>query len=505
MRNLSKSKIIAWRQCPKRLWLELHQPDFKDDSGSQAAFAIGHQVGDIARQIYDPDGCGETIDIEALGHGKALARSAELLAARAGPVFEAGISIDGALAYADVMLPDQSDGSPRWKMIEVKSSTGVRDYQRDDIAVQAYIAKSAGVELSSVSLAHIDNGFVYQGDGNYQGLLREVDITADAQSRSDEVKDWIAGAQAVAVLEEAPEVAMGSHCSAPFDCCFRAYCNLGEVVLEYPLSSLPRLHPAKRAKIESAGYDDIRDVPDDLLNDQQCRVKHSSVTGQTYFDAEAAAATMAAHGNNVYFLDFETIMFAVPIWTGTRPYQQIPFQFSLHHRHEDGQVEHHAHLDLTGADPSRAIAGALVAHCGSTGTIYAYNSGFEQRCIHGLAESCPDLADALLAINDRIIDLLPVAREHYYHPSMHGSWSLKCVLPALLPDLSYEDLDGVQDGNAAGAAYHEATTPATTPVRRAEIEQQLLAYCHLDTFALVRMWDVFSGVTTPQQCRLSKT
>jgi len=181
MRNLSKSKIIAFRQCPKRLWLELHKPELRDDSASEVVFKIGYQVGDIARTIYEPDGTGVTIDLETLGHGEAHARSAALLAQGRSPVFEAGMRIEGTLAYADVMLPDLADGTLRWRMIEVKSSTGVATYHRDDIAVQSHIAVSSGVRLSSVALAHIDNSFVYQGDGDYRGLLHEVDLTDEIE------------------------------------------------------------------------------------------------------------------------------------------------------------------------------------------------------------------------------------------------------------------------------------------------------------------------------------
>ena len=155
MRNLSKSKIIAYRQCPKRLWLEIHKSELRDDSASAMVFQIGNQVGDMARSIYDLDGNGEFIDVSGLGHEQALARSAVLLESGAVPVFEAGMAAGGALAYADVMLPDLLDGAVAWKMIEVKSSTSVKNYQRDDIAVQAHIAATAGVRLSSISLAQI--------------------------------------------------------------------------------------------------------------------------------------------------------------------------------------------------------------------------------------------------------------------------------------------------------------------------------------------------------------
>jgi hypothetical protein len=493
MRNLSKSKIIAYRQCPKRLWLELHKAELRDDSGSEMVFQIGNQVGDVARSIYDLEGNGEFIDINGLGHEQALARSSVLLESGEVPVFEAGMAAGGALAYADVMLPDPQEGELAWKMIEVKSSTSVKDYHRDDIAVQAHIAATAGVRLSSISLAHIDNSFVYPGDGNYQGLLKENNLTEEAISRSGEVKEWIDGAQSVAALADEPEMATGPQCNSPFPCGFSDYCNRDKVSPAYPLSSLPRLHASRRERIEAAGHEDLRDVPDDLLGAIQNRVKQCSITGETYFDAAGAAADLAPYGFPAYFLDFETAMFAVPIWKGTRPYQQLPFQFSLHILAENGDLQHHGFLDLSGDDPSRACAQSLVDLCGEQGPVFAYNAGFECRVMRELAARFPEFATALESIIERVVDLLPIARNRYYHPSQHGSWSIKAVLPAAIPELSYDQLNGVQDGGMAVSAFMEAIDPATSTERKAEIEGQLVSYCQLDTFAMVRLYQFFTG------------
>jgi len=493
MRSFSKSKLLAYRQCPKRLWLEIHKPELRDDTGSAMAFGIGNQVGDVARGIYDRDGTGVLIDIDELGHEAALARSAVLLEAGEFPVFEAGMKAGGAHAYADVMLPDRRDGELAWKMIEVKSSASVKDYQRDDIAVQAHVAASAGFRLSSVSLAHIDSSFVYPGDGDYRGLLKEVDLTEEAISRRGEVEEWIHGAQTVAALAEEPEVATGPHCNSPFACGFAEYCNRDKVSPAYPLSSLPRLHPSRRERIKAAGHEDLRDVPDEFLGAIQNRVKQCSITGETYFDAAGAAADLAPYGFPAYFLDFETAMFAVPIWKGTRPYQQLPFQFSLHILAESGDLQHHGFLDLSGDDPSRTCAQSLVDLSGQHGPVFAYNSGFECRVMRELAARFPEFAPALEAIIERVADLLPIARNRYYHPSQHGSWSIKAVLPAAIPELSYDQLDGVQDGGMAVLAFMEAIASATPPERKTEIEGQLVSYCELDTFAMVRLYQFFRG------------
>ncbi len=494
MRNLSKSKLIAFRQCPKRLWLEIHRPELREDSAAtQASFAVGNTVGNIARQLYDPQGKGVLLDAQRDGFDAVFKRSAELLSSDQ-PIFEAGYAIEGALAFADVMLPVWEKGKKVWRMVEVKSSTGVKDYHRDDTAIQAYIARKAGVPLASIALAHIDSEWVYPGRGDYRGLLKECELTDEAFSRTDEVAEIIASAQKVAAKKAEPKIVTGDQCGTPFACGFFDYCQAQEPQAKYPVHWLPRIQSsALREYIDANPALDLRDTPDDLLNPLQQRVKLHTLSGATFFDEQGAVAELEVHTLPAYFLDFETIQFAVPIWKGTRPYQQIPFQFSLHRLGRTGKLEAQAFLDLSGNDPSRCFAEALVEVCGKSGPVYVYNAGFEGARISELAERFSRLATALRAIKERLVDLHPITKANYYHPSQCGSWSIKAVLPAIAPDLSYEELDGVQNGGMAMEAYLEAIHPDTSDERKAEIERQLLAYCGLDTFAMVRLWQFLSG------------
>ena len=493
MRQLSKSKIIAFRQCPKRLWLELHQPELRDDSASEMVFAIGNQVGDVARQIYDTTGTGRLIDIEEIGWDAAYAETSAWLADTPEPLFEAALRIDGALALADVMLPEQNGNGLQWHMIEVKSSTSVKDYHREDLAVQAYIATSAGIDLVTAAVAHVDNTFVYPGGGDYQGLLKAVDLTDEAMSMAGEVASWIADAQEVAALPAEPDIDTGPHCCDPFGCPFLQHCEQGGPEIEFPLSSLHRLGCRKREELEALGYEDLRDIPDERLSPVNLRIKEQSIAGEAWFDAEGAAADLAPHTGPAYFLDFETIGFGVPIWKGTRPYQQLPFQFSLHVVSPGGEMTHREFLDLSGEDPGEAFARALIDYCGAAGPVFVYNAAFENRIMRELANRFPRLAPDLQAIINRVVDLLPVARNRYYHPDQHGSWSIKAVLPTVCPDLGYDTLDGVQDGQAAQQAFLEAMAPETASDRKIEIKRQLLAYCKLDTLAMVLLWEFFRG------------
>ncbi len=496
-RIFSKSKLLALRQCPKRLWLEIHSPDLREDSdATEASYQVGYEVGDIARRIYDPKALGALIDPQVEGFAQAFARSTDLLKAK-NPIFEAGFSANGAMAFADVLLPS-TVGKDGWRMVEVKSSTSVKDYHRDDIAVQAFVARSAGVDLQSIALAHIDSSWTYPGDSDYRGLLVEEDLTAEAFARGDEVLGWIGQAQAIVANPSEPPVKTGAHCDTPYSCGFHTYCSKDEPKAEYPVEWLPRISSKKLLELADQGIHDLRNVDDNLLNAKQRLVKTHTLANEVFFDATGAAADLAHHGFPSYFLDFETIQFAVPIWKGTRPYQQIPFQFSLHTLTADGKCTPSAFLELYGNDPSEPFAKALLAACGDHGPVYVYNAGFETARIKELADRFPDLSASLLAINLRVVDLLPVARERYYHPSQQGSWSIKKVLPAVVPELRYDALEGVQDGGMAMNAFKEAIHPATTAERKSQIEQQLLAYCQLDTYAMVRLWQVFSGNTNFQ-------
>jgi hypothetical protein len=494
MRTLSKSKLLAYRQCSKRLWLEIHHPERREDSAAtQASFAIGDTVGDIARRIYDVAGNGVLLDAQRDGFNAVFQRSLELLATEQ-PIFEAGYAIEGALAFADVMLPLPQDGQHVWRMVEVKSSTRVKDYHRDDAAIQAYIARQAGVPLVAIAVAHIDNQFVYPGEGNYRGLLKECDLTEEAFARADEVGSWIADAHKVTAMDEEPQVSIAAHCGSPFMCGFFDYCESREARVEYPVHWLPYIRSdALKTHLADNPCVDLRHVPDELLSELQRRVKTHTLSGEPYFNAEGSAAMLKQHELPAYFLDFETIYFAVPIWKGTRPYQQMPFQFSLHTLHESGKLESKAHLDLSGNDPRRAFAEALVAACPEDWPVFVYNAGFEGARIDELAGCFPDLASRLFKIRAHLVDLHPITKANYYHPSQQGSWSIKAVLPAVAPDLSYEDLEGVQNGGMAMDAYLEATHPDTLPERKAEIAKQLLAYCALDTFAMVRLWQFLAG------------
>ncbi len=493
LRNLSKSRLLSFRQCAKRLWLELHRPDLKRDSATtQAAYRTGNAIGAVAQRIYDPAGAGALVDAQAEGYAAALERSRRLLDGRA-TVFEAGAAAEGAIAFADILLPVAGGERPGWRMVEVKSSARVKDYHRDDAAIQAFVFRAAGVALDAIAIARVDTRFVYPGEGRYDGLLVEEDLSAEAFGREAEVRGWLTQAQGIAALAEEPAIRTGGHCRSPFDCGFATYCRGQEPQPRHPLTVLPHVVGKLRSYIDDHAVTELEAVPDALLNPVQRRVKAATLTGQPYFDAEGAAAALADHPLPALFLDFEAIGPAVPLWKGTRPFQQVAFQYSLHRLDGSGRLEHASFLDLGGGDPSEALAESLVAACDGTGPVFVYNATFERGQLLDLARRLPALERALTGIADRLVDLLPIVRRFYYHPAQAGSWSIKAVLPTVAPDLDYGALDGVNEGGLAMDAFAEAIRPETPPERRAQLERELLAYCRLDTLAMVRLWQVLAG------------
>ena len=499
MPTLSKSKIIAFRQCMKRLWLEVHRPDHREDSETtRASFQVGYQVGDVARRIYDPLEAGVYIDVVKDGFPAAFKQSAKLLAEGMRPVFEAGFKSEKTIAFADVMIPLVDGGSRSWKMIEVKSSTGLKDYHRDDVAVQSFLARAMGVNLSSVCVAHIDSSWIYPGDGDYNGLLIESDLTGETIERTEEVSSWIRGAHQIADSSVEPDIATGEQCTTPFECGFCGYCNRNKLPPKFPVDWLPRVTPKQRAAFKQAGAEDLRDVPEHLLSKRQRFVRDHTLRNEVFFDQAMARKTITGSGFPAYFLDFETSNRPVPIWAGNRPYQQIPFQFSLHKLSDSLLLEHRQFLDLSGNDPSRPFAEAVIQECGKTGSIFVYNATFEKRILRELATRFLDLSAALKEIIERIIDLLPVAEKCFYAPSQHGSWSIKCVLPAAVPELSYDGLEGVRDGEMAASAFAEAIDQKTTEARKSELQRQLSDYCKLDTLAMVGLWKHCMGLNKPE-------
>lgn len=485
--RLSKSKIIAGRQCERRIWLEVHRPDLREFSDAQTArLEQGTAFGELARQLLGP---GELVDC-GFDVAAAVDQTNALLGAAKPPrhIFEAALSHENVVVRVDALRRV----GKAFELIEVKSSTRVKDYFLDDCAVQTWVARGAGIAPRRTQLALVDREFVYSNEGDYTGLLTLEDVTATIEDRLAEVPRWVRRFRRVLRNGE-PAIATGAHCSTPYDCPFIDHCQqFAEAGPEFPLTLLPN-GGALVQSLSDAGYSDLRQVPEDEVSrDQHLRMLRATRSGKAITEP-ALPRILAALPYPRCYLDFEAIQFIVPRWLGTRPFDQIPFQWSCHIEKADGVVEARSFLDVSGDDPRRGFAESLLKACGKRGPILVYNRSFESMCLSALAKQFPDLSNALVAIRERLVDLLPLMRQHYYHPDMRGSWSLKAVLPTVAPSLNYGDLGDVADGVAAQSAYLEAIHPGTAPTRRRELKAALTRYCERDTWGLVEIVRVLSG------------
>jgi len=490
--RLSKSRIMSSLQCLRRVHLEVNQPGLaRYSQQTEAAFALGHDVGDVAVQLYGGD-AGVYIEYNGGSLAPALKQTAELMGSLfRGPIFEATLQHDGVLVREDVLLPVDVAGERSWRIVEVKASTRVKPEHVHDCAVQAWVHLESGHPLSAVALAHIDNSFVYPGDGNYQGLLLENDLSEQVFRLLPSVPLWVDKARH-AVSGPLPEVPVGVHCTRPYECPFLHLCwpVRAEGGPQYPVSGLGGGRE-KLGRWVMSGYRDIRDVPpSEISSDNQLRIHRVTRAGRPELLPGAKAFAEQLPWPRFY-LDFETIAPPLPFWIGTRPYQQLPFQWSCHIERAPGALEHAEFLDLSGAPPMRALAQALVKTLESAGPVLMYTT-FERSVIEGLAAMFPDLAESLQAIIGRLVDLAPVTREDYYHPDMLGSWSIKAVLPTIAPDMDYAELEGIREGTEASAAYLEAIDPGTSQRRREALRDSLLEYCRHDTEAMVRLVGYFA-------------
>ena len=473
--GLSKSRITSFEQCAKKLWLSVHRRELAQyDVGAEARFATGDAVGEIACELH-PSGVMVEAEPDLTA---AVAETARLIAEEhPGPIFEATFEHDGVLVRVDV-LERREEG---WFAAEVKSSTSVKDYHRGDLASQIWVMRRAGLPLDGAAVRYINRDFVLTREGDYEGLFTDGELLEELSDLAEGRGKVVSSAREVLVGDE-PDIEMGDHCSQPFACEFSDYCSRGlPAGPEWPVGLLPFGGGNKWAK---QGIDDLLELREKDLSARNSRILAATRDDKPFHHLEGARAALSGWDWPRARLDFETIGPAVPQWLGTRPFQQIPFQFSLHLEQETGVITHHEFLSCDGGDPRRACAEALVKFVPQGACVIAYNAGFERRVLRDLADWFPALAEQLLAMAEATVDLLPVTRECWYHCDQRGSWSIKAVLPTLARELDCATLE-IKDGGNAQEAWAEASDPACPPLRREALAEALRAFCERDTWAMI--------------------
>lgn len=480
--TLSKSKYLAGCQCVRRVWLTCRAPELaaEPDAAKQAIFDVGHEIGRRAHALFPG---GVLVSQPAWEHGQAVARTRALLADPALPaVFEAAFEYDGVRIRADVL--ERLPGG-RFGLREVKASTQVKDVHVDDCAVQQHVLEGCGLRIASIELVHVNREYVREAGGiDWRAFFARTDVTRSVASALPDVRGRVSQFHAVIGAPQAPEIEPSEHCSDPYDCEFWDHCTR-----QKPADwvfFLPRIGKRYEA-LRAAGIERVVDIPDEHpLSEAHGRIREALRTRRPQVEAGLADALGNA-GPPAHYLDFETANPAIPLYTGTRPYDMTPFQWSLHTDAGSGALAHREFLADGAADPRREFAETLVAAlAGDDAPVLVYSS-FENTELTRLAEQFSDLAPALGRIRERMVDLLPIVRSHVYHPDFAFSFSIKTVAPALAPGLDWEDLGSLADGASASHALAALASGQVAASEREPLRAALRRYCARDTLALARV------------------
>ena len=488
---LSKSRYCEFRQCPRAAWLRLHRPEIlKESEDALARMRTGNEVGDLARGLFGPY-VNVTVRTEDALDLAAMVEETRREMEKGTPVIcEASFSHDGLYCAVDLLRREDTG----WAVYEVKSSTSP-DSPRylDDVSYQRYVLEKCGVKVTGVYLVCLESTYVYDGSLDIHRLFRITDMTEAAAAKAREVEEQILLAREILSSDVEPEIDLSEACLKDGGCPCWGHC--AEHVCSPSVFDLYRLAGKKKMQYYHDGLSSfaaLRKAGVKLNEKQDRQIAYALEDMGDHTEPEKIRGFLEGLRYPLYFLDFETFAPAVPRFFGTKPYTQVPFQYSLHViRAEGEEPEHLEFLAEPEGDPRRALAERLCRDIPMGACVTAYNKSFECGRIGELAELYPDLREHLLDIQGNISDLLiPFQSGWYYNRAMGGSFSIKSVLPALYPndpDLDYHNLEDVHHGGEASEAF--AGMAEMEPEERARIRKNLLRYCGLDTYAMVKVWE----------------
>ena len=480
--RLSKSRFMAGQQCHLRLWYDIHERHLMPpiSEAQQAIFDTGHEVGDLARERYPS---GHLVAHDYRNIPAALAETRHLVESGSAPaLFEPAFQHDNVLARVDVLerIPDGG-----WRLIEVKSTTRRKPEHVLDAAVQLWVLRGAGVDVRDAGVLTLNRDYVYDGIRlDLDALFKFHPVLDEADSLLQGVGTDISDMQAMLTADSAPDIQPGSHCLKPYLCPYYQHCTRNVPQPEHGIGELSGIRANHREELEAMGITEVLDVPDDFPLDRLQSIIRQAVSDDRDIVHGDLARSLAEITPPVRYLDFETFQLAIPRFAGTRPYDQIPFLFSVHTETNGGLLDHTEYMHECDSDPRPVLIDRLLESLGDEGSICVYSS-FERTQIKALAATFPKHADALNAIITRLVDLHQIVRGSYYHPDFRGSFSLKSAVPVVAPHLSYDDLE-VADGRMASVLYDHAISSADSDERRL-IFDNLRAYCARDTLAMVEL------------------
>jgi hypothetical protein len=480
---LSKTLYMKGLQCHKFLYLNRKRPDLKGEQTPElkARLKAGTEVGVYAQQLFPG---GVAVPFDGLTKGEQLVKTRKEVSGGARVIYEATFSFDNVFFKADIIRKDGRG----WELYEVKSATRVKDHYPDDVAIQFYVLKGCGVNVRRAFLVHVNNEYVRNGEIVPKGLFSMQDVTEEVKDIQAEIPTRLASMRKM-LYGKLPAIDIGPHCFEPNECDFMEHC--WEHVPEYSIFNL-KGRGVDKWELYGRGILKLADVPLEILNDSQRMQAEQYRRRGEHADPEGIREFLKRLWYPLCFLDFETIQTAIPLFDGNRPYQQIPFQYSLHlQKSAKLSLKHFEFLARPGVDPRRELTERIIREIPEEACVMVYHKTFEKGVLSDLAESFPQYRKRLDGIIDNLVDLMePFQRRDIYHWEMDGSYSLKAVLPVLVPDMTYEGME-ISEGKEASLAYL-AMIEGSVPEEYERLRKALLTYCRQDTLGLVklleRMW-----------------
>lgn len=491
---LTKSNYLIGLQCPKLLWITKNDKERipKPTEIEQKKFDEGTLIGELATKIF-PEG----INLADLDFKENLKKTKELLKKRV-PLFEAGFVFTGLYSRADILNPVNENGEEKWDIIEVKSATKVKDINLHDLAFQRYVYEKCGLKIRNCFIMHINSEYVKSGNINPEELFVQTDVTEKMAEFSKNLErnilkmlEVINGKEPEFNVEDLLTIEYGNICLDDFM----------ESQPENSIFELYRIRKNKVVELYKSGCRSMKDIPDSVkLNDKQRIQKRLCFDGGVHVDKTGINNFLRNLKYPIYYLDFETINPALPKFDGMKPYQRIPFQFSLHiQKDENSKPEHISFLAEGVDDPRPKFMQALKDNLGDDGSILVYNQGFEKGVMRECSDAIPEFKEWIEGnIEPRIKDLWDVFRNFYYYdPKQKGSASIKYVLP-VMSDLSYKNLEHVKKGDEASYQWERITfLENVSDEEKKKVRDALEKYCELDTLAEVEILKRLRGFDKP--------
>jgi len=478
--SLSKSRYMKGLQCHKALWLVTHNPSLREESeATTQAFAQGHRVGELAQEIFPG---GVLIPFDDLSYDEQLQRTQKALAT-AKVIYEAAFIHNGVFVKADIIRKVRGG----WELYEVKGSSKVKDIYLDDTAVQYHVITGSGLTVTRAFVVHLNTSYCRDGELDLDKLFTRQDVTAEVLKRQAEIKREISR-QKRTLNGKMPDIDIGPWCSDPYDCDFTCHCWK-----DVPEDSVFDLagKGADKFALYGQGIVKLKDIPLDRLKGNQLQQVEAARSKKKIVKKKGLREFLETLRYPLYFLDFETFMDSIPPYNGMKPFQQVPFQYSLHWQKKAGGTLYHTeYLAKPGIDPRSEIADRLLKDIPEGACVLAYWKSFEAGRTKELAERFPGKKKRLLSIINNMVDLIePFKARHLYSWKQKGSHSIKAVLPAFVEGMTYEGME-IGDGGAAMEAYHRMCDCADKPKELAKIRTDLLDYCRQDTLAMVKLVEV---------------